>query len=201
MDEPMLTQPPPKQSRKLLKWMLLGCGGSILLVAVLLGISGYFFVVRNMSTDAAKAESVAHEILPFEKPPGYTWQMSMVMFGMKSAMLVSHPDGGGAGGGIVLISMPKGAQEEFRKQMRSNLQKQGYGKAVSEQLPGETFRIRGRDTPAQVAILSPKDSSWNALQYTIELDGSSGDLVTLSITGSEQQTSHDWVQKFLDSVK
>jgi hypothetical protein len=198
MNQLVVNQPQPKKRRSVLKWILLGFGGSIILVVALLAVSGYV-MYRKISRDPATAESLSQKILEFEKPSGYTGRLSMEMFGMKMAVLVSHSGGGNDRGGIILISTPKGTRQA--PQLRAYLEKRGYSNGVTERLFSETFKVRGRDAPAQVAIIALKDSSSKMRKYTIDLDGGSGDSVMLVFLETETKATHDWAQEFLDSVK
>src|SRR5579872_1535264 len=131
MNEPVLNQPQPQKSRKFLKWALLGCGGLILLVVALFGIGAYF-INESLSSDSAKAESIAQEILQFEKPPGYKGCWSMAMFGVKAAMLVSGSERGTDFSSITLASSPKGTQEESQKKKDAQDEAQRQLRAIIE---------------------------------------------------------------------
>src|SRR6185295_9928328 len=129
MDQPVANQAPRKSGGGALKWVLLGCGGLLLLVVAFFGISGYL-VYRSFNTDPTKVEATAQEILVFEKPAGYKGAFSMSVMGVKMAALMAD---GGAGGSIVMITMPgKANQEQLRAQMRANMEKQGQSTEVVE---------------------------------------------------------------------
>ena len=200
MNHPQLAPGQPPKSGGVLKWILLGCGGLLLIGAILIGVSVYL-VSRSFNTDPGKVEAVAQEIVTFEKPAGYKGAFSMSMMGMTSAVLVAGPDG--SGGSIVFAVIPaaQGNQEQFEKQLKASLEKQGQNQEVTEQRKAETFKVRGRDVTAQVGVVSPKGSEARSLQYTITFEGGSGKTVMLMVSGPEQTTDHAWVQKFLDTVK
>jgi hypothetical protein len=200
MNHPQLAPGQPPKSGGVLKWILLGCGGLLLIGAILIGVSVYL-VSRSFNTDPGKVEAVAQEIVTFEKPAGYKGAFSMSMMGMTSAVLVAGPDG--SGGTIVFSVIPaaQGSQEQFEKQLKASLEKQGQNQEVTEQRKAETFKVRGRDVTAQVGVVSPKGSEARSLQYTITFEGGSGKTVMLMVSGPEQTTDHAWVQKFLDTVK
>ena len=75
--EPPMTGTPQKKGWGWLKWTLLGCGG-LLAIVLVIGSLGAWFLYRNfsMTTEPAKAEAAAQEILRFEKPEGYTGLMA-----------------------------------------------------------------------------------------------------------------------------
>src|SRR2546423_5054560 len=98
MDQPASNQ--PKKSGGVFKWVLLGCGGVILLIVAFVGISSYL-VYRSMNTDPAKVETAAQEIVKFEMPAGYKGAFSMSMMGVKMATLT-----GEGGSAIVLVTIP-----------------------------------------------------------------------------------------------
>jgi hypothetical protein len=191
----------PQKSGGVLKWVLLGCGGIVLLGVAFFGIMGYM-AYKSFNTDPAKVEASAHEILPFEKPAGYKGVFSMSMMGVKMATLISGTPGQAGSGSIVLVTMPgKGNQEQLRAQMRANMEKQGQSQEIVEKRKNETFKVRGKDVDATVDVTIPKGSDGRMLSYTIPVDDASGNTVLVMLSGPEKQADHDWVQKFLDSVK
>ena len=201
MDQPVSNQP-PKKSGGALKWILLGCGGIILLGVAFFGVMGYL-AYKSFNTDPAKVETSAQEMLTFDKPAGYKGVFSMSMMGMKMASLVSGTPGQAGSGSIVLVTMPGGQanQEQLRAQMRANMEKQGQSQDIVEKRKSETFKVRGKDVEASVDLTSPKGSDARMLQYTLMVDNASGGTVLLVLSGPEKQADHDWVQKFLDTVK
>jgi len=198
MDQPMGN--PPKKSGGALKWILLGCGGIILLIVAFFGISGYL-VYRSFNTDPAKVETTAQEILPFQKPEGYKGMFSMSVMGVKMAALSAGEQG--AGGSIVLVAVPAGTnQEQMRAQMKANMEKQGQSQEVIEKRKNESFKVRGKAVDSMVDVVASKGSGDARMhQYTLSVDGPSGQPVLMVITGPEKQVDHDWVQKLLDTVK
>lgn len=200
MDQPQANTP-PKKSGGVLKWILLGCGGIVLLGAAFAGIIGYM-AYKSVSMDPAKVEADAQQILTFDKPAGYKGAFAMSIAGVKMASLVSGTPGQAGCGALVLVTMPgKGNQEQLRAQMRQNMEKQGQSQEIVEKRKNETFKVRGKDVDATVDVTSVKGSEAHMLQYTIPVDNASGNTVLVMLSGPEKQADHDWVQKFLDSVK
>jgi hypothetical protein len=200
MNQPVANQP-PKKSGGALKWVLLGCGGIILLGIAFFGIMTYL-AIKSFNTDPAKVEAAAQEILPFEKPSGFNGMFSMSMMGVKMAALGT----GGSdqqGAGLVLLTMPGGKanQEQLRAQMRSNMEKQGRSQEILEKRKSESFKVRGKEVDADVEVTIHKGHDERMLQYTMVLDGPTGNPVLAVLSGPEKQADHGWVQKFLDSVK
>jgi hypothetical protein len=193
---------PPKKSGGALKWVLLGCGGIILLGVAFFGIMGYF-MYKSFNTDPAKVEAAAQELLTFEKPAGYKGAFSVSMMGFKMASLASGTPGQPGVGMILMVSMPGGKenQEQLRTQMRQNMEKQGQSQEIVEKRKSETFKVRGKDVDATVEVTKTKGSDARMLQYTIPLENAAGNTVLLLLAGPEQQEDHAWVQKFLDTVK
>ena len=201
MDQPVANQP-PRKSGGVLKWVLLGCGGIVLLGVALFGIMGYL-AYRSFSTDHAKVEADAQSILSFEKPAGYKGVFAMSMMGVKMASLTSGEANKPGAGSIVLVAMPGGQanQEQIRAQMRENMEKQGQRHDVVEKRKSETFKVRGKDVESSVEVTAVKGSDAHNLQYTLSVDSAAGTPVMLVINGPENTTDHTWVQKFLDTVK
>ncbi len=199
MNQPVSSQP-PKKSGGALKWILLGCGGILLLGAAFVGVMGYL-AYRSFSTDAAKVETSAQEILGFEKPAGYKGIFSMSMMGVKMATLGSGAPGQPNNSTIVLVTMPGTNQEQMRAQMRANMEKQGQSQEIVEKKKNETFKVRGKEVDATVDVTIPKGADARQLTYTFALDNATGHTVLLVLSGPENQADHAWVQKFLDTVK
>jgi hypothetical protein len=190
----------PKQKRGgVLKWALIGCGGLLVIVVAVIG--GLIYLAsRGVSTDAAKVEAIAQEILPFEKPAGYKGAFSMSMMGVKNAMLKES----GGSGLIMLMTFPSQSANrgDVERQLTAAMEKQGRGQAaISEKRANETFNMHGKDTVAEVGVVAGKNGADDSLRYTLIVENSAGGLVMLIISGSEKTTTHDWVQELLDSVK
>lgn len=199
MDQPNAN--PPKKSGGIFKWVLLGCGGILLIGAALIGFGAYK-AYQGFSTDPAKVEASAKEILTFETPADFKGQFAMSMMGFKMIALGAQGDIGK--GMIMLMTVPggKGNQEQLKAQMNANMQMQGQNQnTVSEPRPAEKFKVRGQELPAQVNLVTPKNGGTPQLQYMLAPDASNGDTVLLVIQGAEKNVTHDWVQKFLDTVK
>ena len=193
---------PPKQSGGALKWILLGCGGTVLLAVGFFAIAGYL-VYRSVNTDPAKAEAAAQEIVTFQKPEGFRGMFSMSMMGMQMASLTRGTPNEQGSGMIMIASFPAGkdTQEQFRTQIDQSMKQQGQSREVSEQRPAETFKVRGQDVSAQVGVIGAKDSPARSLQYMLTIDGAPGKMLMITIQGPESTTDHAWVQKFLDTIK
>jgi len=196
-----MTDQPQEKKGGVLKWFLLGCGLLLFLGVAFVAVGGYL-IYKNVSTDPAKVESVAQEIVGFQKPEGLTGQFAFSMMGMKMAMLGTGQDPE-AGKAIVLMSFPegKGGRDEMRRQMREKMAEQGKAGEIVEKRGPEKFRVRGQETEATVEVTADKETGRRALQYSIVLDGSAGRSVLLMIMGDEKQIDSAWVQKFLDTVK
>src|SRR5262249_47955807 len=147
MDQPTGSESPKKKSG-VLKWILLGCGGVILIVVVGLGTVGYILYRNVANSDPAGAELVATEILPIEIPSGFKGRFSMNMLGMKMAALGSGETRSRDQSVILLMKMPGGKanQEAMRKRMLENFERQGGSGLGSAQFrANETFHFRGAD--------------------------------------------------------
>jgi hypothetical protein len=193
------TNEPQKKRGGVLKWVLIGCGGLLVIIAVVIGGLVYM-ASRGVSTDAAKVEAIAQEILPFEKPAGYRGVYSMSMLGVRSAMLMES----GGPGSIMLMTFPsQGAnREDIERRVNTAMEKQGRGQAaISEKRANETFNVRGKDAVAEVGVVAGKNGVDDRLRYSLTLVSSTGAPILLVISGNEKTTTHDWVQKLLDSVK
>ncbi len=200
MNQPAGT--PPQKSGGALKWILLGCGGIILLIVAFFAVSTYL-VYRAFNTDPVKVEQASQEIVKFDKPAGWKGVFSMSVMGFKMAML-SSGDPKAPDNAMVILASFDGAkqnQEQFQRQMKDSLEKQGQSQQVSEQRPAETFKVQGKDVAAQVAVVKNQNTNAQALQYTLALDRPGGNTAMLMIIGPEKVVDHAWVQKFLDTVK
>src|SRR5262245_7979500 len=115
----------PRKSGGIFKWVLLGCGGILLIGAAVIGFIGWK-AYQSFSADPVKVEATAKTILPFETPAGFRGQFAMDMMGVKMAALGSQGTEGPAGS-IILMTIPggKGNQEQLKRQMNENLEKQG----------------------------------------------------------------------------
>jgi hypothetical protein len=191
-----------KKKSGALKWILMGCGGILLLGAIGLGAIAYIFY-RGATSNPAEAELVATEILPIEIPAGFKGLFSMNMMGMKMAALRSGDNRSREQSVITLMTMPGGKanQEAMRKRMQENLERQGGAGFDATQLRGnETFRFRGADIQGQVRAGGARGRP-GTLQYSFTLDGKNGEFILLTVSGNEEQITHEWVQNLLDSVK
>lgn len=179
------------------KWLLLGCFGFIVLTGAVAGIVGYK-TFKSIKMSPAEVEASAQQILPFEKPEGMEGKMSMSIMGMKMATL--GPQAGQPSEQLImLMTMPgyRNNQVGLRRQM----DQQNANKDISVQkMPSQTFKVLGKDTPAEVQKLVPAQGN-PSLQYVFYVDSPKGDLVLLLLQGPEATATHDWVQKFLDTVK
>jgi len=195
-----MTQP-QKSGGGAVKWILLGCGGLVFIGITVFAIGGYF-IYKGFNTDPAKVEVSAKEIVTFEKPEGFKGVFSMSMMGLKMAMLMRNPTDESAGS-IIIASFPagKGSQEQFQKQIDDSMKQQGRSREVSERRPAETFKVRGKEVTAEVGLIGAKDSPSRSIQYTVIFEGEPGKMAMIVLSGPEKTTDHDWVQKFLDTVK
>jgi hypothetical protein len=198
MNQPELSQNKPKQGSPL-KWILLGCGGLILLIVAGFGVMGYM-VARNFSTDPAKVETASQEILKFEKPAGLKGVGSMSMMGFK--MATYGPEDAKQGNLFLMVAtFPGGNQAQYQQQIDANMKQQGHSQEGAERLPNETFKVRGSDVTAQVTALKDQNSGTRSLHYMIMLEGDAKKMVMVTMGGNEKTADHAWVQKFLDTVK
>jgi hypothetical protein len=95
--------------------------------------------------------------------------------GFKMAMLGSGdpkaPDG------MIIFATYEGAKlskEQLEQQIKQSMEKQGHSQQVSERRPAETFKVKGKDVPAQVAVVKNENTNGTALQYTLTLESPSG---------------------------
>lgn len=203
MNAPDTNQPPPAQKEKkkggVLKGVAIGCGILILIILGFFTIGGYL-VYRGFSTDPAKAESVAQEILAHETPAGFKGEFSMSMMGIKMAAITSGP---GADDHLMFLAIPggKASQDDLQRQMRQAMKKRGEDREVVEDRGHEKFKVRGKEMEAQVQLTAGKGGNGRLLQYILAVEGKAGDPVLLLILGNEKRLDHDWVQRFLDTVK
>src|SRR6185503_3702237 len=199
MNYPESAQARPRQGGGALKWILLGCGGLILLVVAFFAVSGYA-VYRSFNTDPAKVETAAQEILKFEKPAGFKGVASVSMMGFRTATF--GPEDPKATGNIMLMvaSFPSGkqSQEQYQQQIDANLKKQGHSQEGSERLPNETFKVRGNDVTAQVSAIKDENGGVRSLQYMLTFENG-GKMAMITLMGPEKTVDHAWVQKFLDT--
>jgi hypothetical protein len=191
---------PPKKKSSAWKWVLLGCGGLLILFAAGAGIIGYL-AYRSVNTDPIEAQALAQEILPIDIPQGFTRGFSMNIVGMKMAALSTASPGTRNGSSIVLMQMPGNPanQEAARQRMMDNMARRGgvtFGSGAQHRT--DTFHVRGADVQAQVEEGSRDNSDF--VQYSFALTGKSGQPVVLMANGGSQQITHDWVQHLLDSV-
>jgi len=189
----------PRKKSGVLKWVLLGCGGLLVLGLVILGVVGYF-AYRSFNMDPAQAEAAANDIQPLTIPADFKGQFSMSMMGMKMATLESGARGDPNNSRIVLMQMPntRADQDAVRKQMIDSMERRGGYQSFLNRRPDETFRLRGADIQAQVNSRSDKS---NSVQYTLVFQGTSGKTVMLMVSGDENRITHEFVQMLLDSVK
>ena len=202
MNHPELANQPPRQSGGALKWILLGCGGLMLLVVAFFAVSGWA-VYRSFNTDPAKVDAAAQEILTFEKPAGFKGIGSMSMMGFK--MATYGPEDVKKDGAMFLMvaSVPSGKQNQaqYQQQIDANMKQQGHSAEGAERLPNETFKVRGSDVTAQVSAMKDQNSGARTLHYVMMIESDSKKMVMITIGGNEKTADHAWVQKFLDTVK
>jgi len=202
MNHPELGPHAPRQSGGALKWILLGCGGLMLLIVAFFAVSGWA-VYRSFNTDPAKVDAGAKEILTFEKPAGLKGVGSMSMMGFR--MATYGPEDPKKDGGVFLMvaSFPTGKQNQaqYQQQIDANMKQQGHSAEGAERLPNETFKVRGGEVTAQVSAMKDQKTGARSLHYMLVLEGDSKKMVMITIGGSEKTADHAWVQKFLDTVK
>ena len=204
MNEPVAAIPQqPEKPRKdnTWKWLFLGCFGFILLFGGIGGIIGWR-AYKSFSMKPEDVEIAAQQILTFEKPEDYEGKFSMSIMGITMASLAPKgPTRAETGGMILLMTMPQNNRDAMRKQMDSQVETSRNGRNVTTQkLAEQTFKVRGEAVPAEVQKVTP-DQGEVTLQYTLFLMSPKKQLVMLNLTGPEKTTTHDWVQKFLDTVK
>ncbi len=190
----------PRKSGGVLKWVALGCGLMLLLGIGFFAVSVYM-ISRSVTTDAGKSETIAQEIVSFEKPAGMHGEFGLAMMGVKMAALTSR---GGAEpiASMVLFTIPGGKtnKDELRRQMNTNLEKQGRSHNIVEHKPDEKFKVRGQEVEAKVEVTADSQGT-RSLQYGLAIDGAGGNLVLLMLIGGEKTLDHDSVQRFLDTIK
>jgi hypothetical protein len=201
MDE-MMADGTPKKKSDVLKWVLMGCGGLVLLGVIAI-VAGYFFVRNAFNSNPAEAVKVAQEILPIKIPAGFQGVVAMNAFNMKMATLSSSEGDPRNRSSIVLMAMKGGSADAMQKAILDNMARGGQTTTdASEQRPNETFRFRGTDVQAQVhAGPLRRGGDPASVRYTLALPGKSGEAVMLMASGTEQEISHEWVQNLLDSVQ
>lgn|SRR5262245_17083693 len=192
----------PKKKSGILKWVLLGCGGLLVVGVAVVGVIGYL-AYRSFNMDPAEAESVAQSILPLEIPSGFRGRVSISTMGMRMATLDAPSDGGrNSRSSIVLIEMQGGRsnqnQDAMRQEILDRLAREGNYEAYLNRRPDETFRLRNMDIQAQV---KERGNQSGSLQYTFVLEGKNGKVVMLMVGGDEKLVTHEWVQGLLDTVK
>jgi hypothetical protein len=206
MDQPdVIMNEPPKKGGGWLKWTLIGCGGLLVLGAIIVGIAAYYLSQNaTMSNDPAAVETIAQEILQFEKPEEFKGVMAGSILGWKMAVLAAPGSQDLERGGIMLMSIPVAMNtKQAEQQLKEAIKGQGGPgqDEVTEQLPAETFKVRGEDVTAQVGVTGGGDGKPRTLQYSMTFKGASEGLVLLMIGGPEEMDTHDWVQNFLDTVR
>jgi hypothetical protein len=199
----MDANPPPaaKKSSGVLQGVLIGCGILVLLVVGGIAIGGYL-LYRSVSTDPARVESVAKEILNFETPAGYRGVFATSVAGFKSAVFqaAGGPDPNAM---IAIMSIPsdKADPEATRRKMDEQMKAQGQKREVVEQRADEPFKVRGKESPGKVQVMKGRDEAGRVMQYTFVTEGKAGESVVIIIAGGEKELDHAAVQKFLDSIK
>jgi hypothetical protein len=192
----------PKKKSGVLKWILIGCGSLLVLVLIIIGIGAYF-ASRVFTLNPVKVETVAQEILSFDKPQGFQGAFSMSIAGMRMVTLIGT-EGTDLGSTIVLASLPPGSTQASMEQNITNaMEQRGKGKMhIVETRPPEDFQAQGQTTPAVVNLVEQSGySGQRMLQYVMTLRGPSGNSVVLMMMGHETSTSHERVQQFLDTVR
>jgi hypothetical protein len=102
-------------------------------------------------------------------------------------------------GMIMLMTIPGGKNN--RDALRNSMDRQNAGKDVnSQKLAPQAFKVRGENTPAEVQKFT-RNQGEASLQYSLYVTSAKGDLVLVNVTGPETTTTHDWVQKFLDTIQ
>jgi len=201
MNHPELSQRQPPQGGGAVKWVLLGCGGLVLIVIAFVAASG-FLVYRSFDTNPAKVDAAAREILTFEKPAGLKGVGSMSMMGFKTATFGPEDPKQDGATMLMVASFPAGKQNQtqYQQQIDANMKQQGHSQEGAERLPNETFKVRGNDVTAQVSAMTDKNTQARSRHYMLMID-SPGKVVMIMVFGSEKSIDHAWMQKFLDTVK
>lgn len=201
MNQPELSQNSPKQGSPL-KWILLGCGGFILLIVAGFGVMGYM-VARNFNTDPAKVETAAQEIVTFQKPAGLKGAAAVSMMGFKTATFVPEDPKQDGASMLMVASFPSGKQnqDQYQQQINANMKQQGHPRGNAERLPDETFKVLGKDATAQVTATKEENGEGRSLTYMLTFDGRPGKIIMVTVAGKDKVVDHAWVQKFLDTVK
>jgi hypothetical protein len=188
-----------KKRGGVLKWVLIGCGGSLVIAAAVTAVLVYM-LSKGVSTDAAKAEGIAREILLFEKPARYKGMFSLSMMGVKSAMLMESE---GRGAILLMTFQSQGSnREDIERRVSAVMEKQGWSWAAnSNKRAVETFNVRGKEAMAEVGVVAGKNGAEDTLQYTLALESSVGSPLIMMIYGNEKTITHEWIQTLLDSVQ
>jgi hypothetical protein len=91
---------------------------------------------------------------------------------------------------------------QAQKQIVDSMGRQSQNQARNlEVRPSESFMVRNESVSAEVAVSRGAGASAPLLQYSFVLKNSSGNLAFMTIFGSEDEITHDWVQAVLNTVK
>lgn len=175
------------------KQFLTWCAAGLLLVVGLVVAAG-ILVARHADRRPAEVEALARELLDFKTFNRFQGRFSETILGTTVVSLSVVDDQGAAAGELLLATLPGQTGTE------SSLDKIGMEQGSREPRPSETFQLRGKATSAQVTRYAPTGGH-RKLVYGFVLKGRSEATLRLSISGPENDATHDWVQGLLDTVK
>jgi len=117
--------------------------GSIVVIAVGLGVAAWRFIANNFTTEPAAVSAIGQEIIPHELPDGYEGEFGTDLFGFKVMMAL---DGFGTESMIMLLSIPDGGTDaDLRSASREQLSSQRGTNVNFEYVGTQEISIRGTE--------------------------------------------------------
>jgi hypothetical protein len=184
--------------------IIIGVAALFCLVAVAVAVAGmgvlFNRVKSGITQDQAQVRKLAHTMIDYQLPAGYTEQMSMDLLVYKMVFIAaddydSHPT-------IILAQFQQknlDPQEMARQIEQAAEQQNGRNGASLNLVETRTVTIRGQQVP--LAISEGTDSKGATLrQWLTVFDGKTGSILIM-VQGSVDGWDDTALYSFLDSIK
>ncbi len=171
--------------------------GSLVVVAVGLGVAAWRFIANNFTTEPTAVALIGQEIIPHELPIGYEGEFGTDLFGFKVMMAV---DGFGTESMIMLLSIPEGGSDaELRAASRDQLGSELGANVEFDYIGTRQITVRGAEV--NLDRYEGRDSGTTFVQEIAIFDASGGKAGLLLLFADSDAYEEAGFEQFLTSLE